>query len=313
MLARSPVGVIVNRTAERLRRDGALLEEIRSSSAGATLYETRSLAELEAAIAELYARGAERVVFAGGDGTYMAGVTALHAKFGPAMPQIALAPGGTVSTVARNWGMKGDLRAYTREILRAALDPRGLATSRQTLRVASDDRTDLGFIFGAGLVASFFDAYYASPHQGYSGAARIVARIFAGAPFGGTMAKRVLTPTPCELLVDDRAQPPPAWSLIAASVVPDLGLNMRVNYRAGERDDALHVVASALGPAKLGPQMPLVLLGRRLLGKGHVDDLARSMELRFPDRGTYVLDGERIATRRVRVTLGPSLQVVRSR
>jgi diacylglycerol kinase family enzyme len=304
--------VIVNRTAERLRRDGALLEAIRSSSAGATLYETRTLAELEAAIAELHARGAERVVFAGGDGTYMAGVTALHAKFGPAMPQIALAPGGTVSTVARNWGMKGDLVAYTREILRAALDPRGPVTPRQTLRVASDDRADLGFIFGAGLVASFFDAYYASPHKGYAGAARIVARIFAGAPFGGETARRVLTPTPCELLVDDRAQRPSAWSLVAASVVRDLGLKMRVTYRAGERDDALHVVASALGPAKLGPQMPLVLLGRRLLGEDHVDDLARSMELRFPDRGTYVLDGERIATGRVRVTLGPPIAVVRT-
>ena len=54
------------------------------------------------------------------------------------------------------------------------------STARPTLRVrgvtdssASEER--IGFIFGTGLVANFFDVYYAEGAGGYAGAARIVA------------------------------------------------------------------------------------------------------------------------------------------
>ena len=74
-------------------------------------------------------------------------------------------------------------------------------------------------------------------------------------------------------------------------------------------------MATPLGPSRLGPQLPLVLAGRPLLGAGNVDTLARSVELRFgggedDGDGAYVLDGELLRAERVVVTAGPVLRIL---
>ncbi len=66
----------------------------------------------------------------------------------------------------------------------------------------SDDRVRIGFIFGTGLVARFFERYYESGAGGYAAAARIVARIFAGSFVADAYSRSVLEPLPCRLLVD---------------------------------------------------------------------------------------------------------------
>jgi diacylglycerol kinase family enzyme len=299
------VAVIVNRRARHLAaNDAPALVAIRTAARGAKLFETASLAELDDAARAAASEGAHAVLLAGGDGSYMAGVTAIARAFGDrALPEIALAPGGTVSTVARDVGVRGPRARSAARVVRAAIEASGSAVRQPTLRV----NESIGFIFGAGLVASFFDAYYAAPRQGYAGAARIVARIFASSFVGGALARKILEPQPCTLLVDGEARPSAAYSLIAASVVRDLGLHMLLTYRAGVAEDRFHVVASPLGPKALGPQMPLVLAGRKLLGRDHTDALAREIVVRFPNEASYVLDGELLRAREVRVTPGPVL------
>jgi diacylglycerol kinase family enzyme len=251
------------------------------------------------------------VILAGGDGAYTAGVTALvHAaeRDKKDVPPIAFAPGGTVSTTARNWGLRGPLASYATKLLAQVAEGRANRDVRPSLRVTDDEGGDrVGFIWGAGLVARFFDAYYASPHAGYAGAARIVARIFVGSPFGGALAKRVLTPVPCEVWIDGDLQRARGYSLMAASVVKNLGLHMMVLYRAGNDPERVHFVASPLGAPLLGPQMPLVLMGKRLRGRGHVDALAKEARVRFAERDAYVLDGDVINARDVTVRAGPRL------
>lgn len=312
----SPVHVIINRKARRLADDGALRGAIADAARrGATVHETRTLAELDEAARAIAADGARAVVLAGGDGTHMAGVTALWRAMGDAMPDIALAPGGTVCTVARNWGMHGDARRWAERIVGAAIDG-GPTTTRPTLRVRDDEGADrIAFTFGAGLVSSFFDAYYAAPDPGNATAAWIVAKIFGGVFVGSPLARRVLSPMPARLDIDGVTQPPRAWSLVAASVVRDLGIGMRLTYRAGERADRIHAVASALGPRQLGPQMPRVLAGRPLTGAHHVDALVEELRLRFgesdtPARATYILDGDRFSAADVRVNAGPTIRVL---
>ena len=94
---------------------------------------------------------------------------------------------------------------------------------------------------------------------------------------------------------------------MTSSVVKNLGLHMMVLYRAGNDPARVHFVASPLGAPLLGPQMPLVLLGKRLLGPGHVDVLAREARVRFAERDAYVLDGDVHAAREVTVRPGPRL------
>ena len=310
------VDVILNRRARHLGDDASPLREalLREARAGsARVHETWSLEELDDVARDIATRGEGRVVLAGGDGSHMAGVTALARALGGELSNvtIALAPGGTVCTVARNWGMRAT-PDYAASLVRAAVAGGGEVIARPTLRARDDAGGDrVGFIFGAGLVASFFEVYYASPHAGYLGAARIVGRIFAGSFTGGELARRVLTPVPCAVEVDGEERGPRAWSLIVASVVRDLGLHMLVTYRAGEDDHRFHAVASPLAPRQLGPQLPRVLLGRRLAGADHVDALARSMRVRFTGAGGgYVLDGEMLAASAVEVTCGPTLRVL---
>ncbi len=312
-MGEGPVHVIINRQARHLRLEGPLLSALRRAPA-ATVHETRSLDELDDIAATIAREGGRAVVLAGGDGTYMAGVTALVASFGARalpLPPVALAPGGTVSTTARNWGLHGPLAPYARALVAAVGAGTARAVSRPTLRVRDERGGDrVGFIWGAGLVARFFDAYYARPRAGYIAAAGIVARIFVESPFGGAVARRVLTPVPCEVHVDGVAQQARGFSLMASSVVRDLGLHMHVLYRAAEDPERIHFVASPLGARRLGPQMPLVLAGKRLRGKHHVDTLAREVTVRFAAEDAYVLDGEVFRTSEVRLAPGPLLRVL---
>lgn len=318
--------VIVNRRARRLAQRGPLLDEIRKPRPGIEVVETASLAELEAAVRKLRAVATMPVVvIAGGDGSYMATVTALAAAFGahhrgppspapdtPApLPSIAFLPGGTVGTIARNWGVTGDPVRYARRLLdRLAIGKRA-TTPRPTLRVVEESgRARVGFICGAGLVARFFELYEAAGASGNVTAAKLVAKIFLGSFVGGRLARSVLDPAECTLRVDGQASSFDRLSLLCASVVPNLGLGMRLTYRAGRELDRFHVVATPLDPPMLGPQMPLVLAGRPLLGP-NVDALATRLSLRFPKgRGAYVMDGDLFRTDELTVTAGPVLDVV---
>ena len=311
------IDVIVNTNARLYRTRPSVVAAVRDACRDrAEVFVTATIADLERAVAAIAARGSDLVVLSGGDGSFMAGVTALARAFeGRELPRIALMAGGTVATVARNWGEVGDPVEFVRGLLR---HPEALpATTRPTLRVRERRGGEVvervGFIFGTGLVARFFDVYYADGARGYGGAARIVARIFLESFVGGAYARRVLDPLPCLIEADGRTLAPPAWSLVCASVVPNLGIHMMVNYRAGEDPSRVHLVASPLSSRSLGPRAPLVLAGKRIGGPGHFDDLVSSFTVRFDPEGPYVLDGEVLRASDVTVSAGPVLRVVSPR
>lgn len=150
--------VLVNTSARALRRDRDLVAAIRLAASGPSrVWTTESLSELAVAARQIVDSGARRVVLCGGDGTLMNGVTALSAC--GALPEVVVAPGGTVATVARNWGQRAGLLDTVR---RATRDVPPLRTLQSpTLRVVGDGER-VGFIFGTGLVARFFERYYAA-------------------------------------------------------------------------------------------------------------------------------------------------------
>jgi diacylglycerol kinase (ATP) len=294
------VWVVANRRARHLRSPGPLLSAL--DAAGVRFVATTTLEELDETAREIAAAQPDAVILAGGDGSYMEGLTALCRALGRTpLPRLGFAPGGTVSTVAHNWGLRGDPVQYTHKLVASALGG-GRTTPRPTLRV----RRRVGFIFGTGLVARFFESYEGT---GRIEAARLVARVFGGSFVGSRFARKVLAPMPCELEVDGAVAPFDRVSLLCASVVKNLGLGMRLLPRAGEELDRFHVVATPLSPLTLGPQMPLVLAGRPLLGP-KVDTLARRLTVRFPSDGAYVLDGDLFRDDVVDVTPGPTIDVL---
>jgi diacylglycerol kinase family enzyme len=310
------VHVIVNLNARGLGGASALREVICSAARGASaqVYLTATLAELDEAAQEIASRGARVVVLAGGDGSHMNGLSSLFRAHGGAtgLPAVALAPGGTVGTVSRNFGRSGAAHAWTARLLEAVLDGRARTTRTGTLRV-SDDRggVRVGFIFGAGLVARFFDLYYQSARPGQLAAASIAARVFAGAMVGGRTARFVLDPVPGRIEVDGSEQRGTSWSLVLASVLRDLGLHMRATYRGGQSLDRFHAVASGLPPRALARQLASVLAGRPLKGEPRVDALAEKLRVAFdaPD-GAYVLDGDVLHADSVDVVAGPVVSLL---
>jgi diacylglycerol kinase (ATP) len=313
------IDVVLNLEASGLAQPGGLRAAIERAAnrAHARIHETSSLEDLDQVARSIAARGTDCVVLAGGDGSYMAGLTALALAYrGRALPSVAFAPGGTVCTVARNLGMRGRARVHGARIVEAAGSGRVRPVPQPTLRVRDDAGGDrIGFIFGAGLVLRFFDAYYAAPRQGLAAAAKLVARVFAGSITGSAFAKHVLHPARCSLHVDEEthvARDAHEWSLVLASVVRDVGLHMLVPYRAAEEIDRFHVVASGLPPRALGAQLPRVLRGLPLQGEPRVDALARSVRVAFDgDDGGYVLDGDVFRGRAVKVEAGPAFPLVR--
>jgi hypothetical protein len=246
----------------------------------------------------------------------MAGLSALARAF-PTLPPVALAPGGTVCTVAKNlecWGPRGvrdKVCVRAERVVTAACRGAARVDRRPTLRVRDDTGGDrLGFIFGAGLVTRFFDVYYDAPRSGLGSAARIAAAVLGGSFVGSRLARRVLEPVRCSLVVGGEPHPSRAWSLVLASVVRDVGLHFLATYRGGEELERFHVVASGLPPRALAPQLPRVLAGRPLAGEPRVDSLARSLSVAFEDADGYVLDGELLRAAEVHVDVGPVISVL---
>lgn len=305
------VDVVLNCNARRLRGSGGLRDKLilEAERGGARVHETRDIGGLEGVMRDIARHGTDAVVLAGGDGSCMAGVTELARAFGEApLPAIAFARAGTVGTIARNidCGRRAP-DAVIRDVCRGA----ARATDWPTLRVEdADGRSHIGFIFGCGLVERFFEVYDASA-RGAGAAAGIAARVFAGSLVGSKFARHLLEPVSCKASIDGNGLGATSYSLLVASVVRDVGLGLRLTYRAAEEPERFHVVASGLPPESLGPQMPRVLAGLPLRGEPRIDDLARSLRVDFTAEGSgYVLDGELLRTRWVNVVAGPVLRLL---
>ncbi len=281
------------------------------------MHATDSLEELQAAARAWSEAGAGLVVLAGGDGTFMAGASAAAEAAGSRdLPTLALLPAGTVGRLARALGVRGAPTSLAeRYATWTFADPFVLQPSLRVRSTGADGAvtTRIGFFVGTGLVARFFDVYEARGAGGVTDAARIVARTFASSLRGGSFARRVLDPLPCGVEVDGRPLRPSAWSLVCAAVVRDLGLGMRVTYRAGEDPGRVHLVAHALSPRALGPRVGRVLAGRSIADPGEegFDGLTRSFSIRFEGEGPWVLDGDRFQSSRIDVTPGPTLRIAR--
>ncbi|MCA9642504.1 MAG: hypothetical protein H6718_23700 [Polyangiaceae bacterium] len=307
--------LILNPNAARLRKDPALQQRLTELAHGrARVFVTETLAELSRVVQTLSRENVERLVLCGGDGTFMEGVSALARAGRLAAPRarrrlaLAFLPAGTVATVAQAFDQPRD----PVHGLELALRTEAQFVARPSLSVTSSNRGELeervGFIFGTGLVARFFKRYYLEGGQGLAAAARIVARTLAGSFREDTYARSVLDPLPCRIAVDSGPLEADAFSLVLCSVIRDVGLGMQVCYRAGEDWERPHVVASSLGPRKLGPQVHRVLRGRPLKGRGGFDGLTSQLLLQFADGpGPWVLDGDLLEAERVQVQAGPSL------
>jgi diacylglycerol kinase (ATP) len=318
------IGVILNPNAYGVGRDSGLLARLRAVvGADGEVLETRTLDELTGVVDRFAEAGADLVCTCGGDGTNLSALTQLVRRFGPrGLPRFAILRGGTVNTVAENLAIRG----RPDEILARILDRRraGLAPIEQgqdLLEVSSPpenggpepgpDRAMYGFLFAAAMGARFLEAYYGGPVQGVAWATALAARTIGSSLIQGRFARWLFDPIEVSLSADGQPLPIPAVRLLLASVVPSVGIGMKVTWQGGRQPNRFHLIASALPTAKMALQLRSVLGGRPLEGAPHIDRLVQSLDIGFRSREPYTLDGDLFRERRIRIRVGPRIWLLK--
>jgi len=123
-------------------------------------------------------------------------------------------------------------------------------------------------------------------------------------------SRTIMRPTRCRILVDGRLAEPTEFSLVVCSVFKDVGLGIKVTYRAGNAENKIALVTSSLPASKLGPQFWRVLSGRALRDPQGIDCLAREWAIMFDDRGPLIIDGDRFNVRCATIRQGPVWSVL---
>lgn len=302
--------LILNPHAGKLRGNARLLARLQRLAEGrARCWITSDQKDLDRACAAIASGSPDRVLLCGGDGTFMAGVTALWRAYdGAPLPTLLFAPAGTVCTLARRFSGRTSLIECVRSGLETSAPPTVL---QPTLRVEDGTgRARVGFTFGTGLIQNFFEHYESAGAKGRGSAAAVLVRVALGSLVSSPLSRVILAPIPCRVEADGDPLPDSSFSLIVASVLRNVGLSIRVTYRAGEDPARPHVVASSLRGARLAARVWRVMLGLPLGGPGGFDDLVDTLGVRFSGEGRYVLDGELLAASQLTVTAGPTLRVM---
>ena len=303
------LAVVVNANARGVRRAPGLVQRLRGIvGALGEVVVTQTPAELAAAARRFRDAGVDLVATAGGDGTNAATLTELARAYAPdELPRFAILRGGTVNTIARNLGIHGRPEALCERLVAAIRHDRITTFAQDLLSV--DGRH--GFLFASLMGARFLEAYYRnSMTPGPAWAALLAVRTAASSLVQGPFAGWLFAPTPIALTVDGERLPDARYRLLVASVVPDVGIGMRVAWQAGRTPGRLHLVASGISTTSMALQLLRVVTGQPLAGAPHVDRLATRVHVRFDAPLSYTLDGDLFRADELEIAIGPRIHIV---
>lgn len=333
------IGIVVNPQARRAADPGLPVRLgvlCRTAGVGATVLTTRSPSEVASAVAQLVAEGADVLCSCGGDGTLLSTVTALVRATPPGarLPGLLLLPGGTMNTVAKNVGLHGPPEAVLQALLERSASFRGLAAvpafPQELLRLRTFDETPLllardprepeaspvpvteryGFLFTAAMGARFLLAYARKPGPGPAAWLALRTVLSSLLPGGGAFARWLFQPTAATVSVDGELLATSHHRVLLAATVPDVGLGMRVPWRAGCQPRRFNLIASSLPLWRNALQLPRLLRGEPLRGRPHEDRMARTARFDFAQKEPLSLDGELFGARAAEVSLGPTLRLL---
>lgn len=325
------IGIVLNphaRRASRLPNRLSGKAQLGTGGIETTLRVTAAEAELPAAVAELASRGTDVLAVCGGDGTMLATVSAAietYAARNEPLPPMLILPGGTMNTVAKNLGCS-DARTPEAGLLRlvdllAGQGRAGLARvprfEQPVMRVTTlgeghtaESRTRYGCIFSAAMGARYLTEYARRP--GLLWALWLGLRTIGSSlvPGGGRFARWLFQRTAAELIADGEAVADAAFRLLICATVPDVGLGMRVPWRAGCVPHRFQLIASSLPLLANALQLLRMQRGQPLLGTPHTDRMAQDLAVRFAEPQPLTLDGELFSATEVRIAVGPTLTVL---
>ena len=249
------IGVLTNLRAGRVSPAAARARQLLAGQPDVRQRETRSSAEVDAALADFARHGVELLVLNGGDGTLQRALTRiLDAEPGGWLPQLAPLRAGRTNTSALSLGADRDpgrgLAAILAAVENGTLESR--AHTRPVLRAdLGSDGVQYGMFFGAGMLYQAIRLTHANfpdgRAQGHLGAslttAALVARGVLGR-YGG-----VLSPEKVQVAMDGVPVQPGEFLMVMATTLDRLFLRMRPFW--GTQDAPLRFSTIAARPQGL--------------------------------------------------------------
>lgn len=295
------VGVIVNRNARKHSRRPGLADAYRST--GAVVYETGSLDELPDVCRELCAAGVQTVALSGGDGAVHRGLSATVAVWQGRLPTIAVLPAGTMNTVARGLGVRGG----PLHVLKRAVSPTPVVRVRRPID-AGNGR--LGFLVGTGFWARFLQAYDARTGPGGVRAAAVLARGLASTVVRGAFVREMFAPINAVVDWNGERLEHQQFTMIAAGVVPSVGLGFSPFRGVLDAQDSLHALAFSSSPVGVARQLPALFRGRSP-ARPDRGGLVQTLRIRSSTPLDWAIDGDvQEPTSDVTLHCGPLLSFV---
>ncbi len=300
------VCVVVNQNARRNKARPELPEKLaRIFGSEATVRVTPSIESIQEIAREAKTAETETLAICGGDGTLHHTLTAFHHVYGKQpMPRILTLSGGTMNMICRSVKVQGPSEGIANRF-RAAME-RGKAATVERATVSAGGK--LCFIFGLGLVTNFLDAYYEGGNTSPLKAAVIVQKTIRSALKQGEFAKRLFAPWDGEIVINGETLPATYFTAVLAQTIENLAFSFNPMYRALERNDRFHVIATQMGPVKLVNHLPKIWVGKPVNHPELFDRLAEEMVLKPSGRLLYTMDGDLYSTESsLKVTVGPTL------
>ncbi len=311
MPATAPVGLIVNRTARKVKNRYLGHEAFwRDLLPDRCVRVTGSLDELEQATTDFRQKGVRVVAGLGGDGTlhHLVDTLLRHYTADDAPLVLGLA-GGTMNGLSRALGTGG----HPARVLRSALAALAEGESppfqtRNVLRITDTTRGRSlhGFGFAAGLVFRAYKEYYRNPQPGLADALRASLLPIRAAVLGGSFCD----PVRLEVRAEGTAWYPDSVQTVVASVTDNPFLWLRPFGAPVGDAPAFHFAATSMRPREIAPRLWSILRGRCSHPRLRVD---RVSEASVTGENGYLVDGDLYFAEGIfdlSLTVGPPIRFV---
>jgi diacylglycerol kinase family enzyme len=304
------IGVITNPRSKANKRDPSKMTRLAFllGSRGEA-QATRSLDDLHRVAEAFKAAQIDILGINGGDGTIHVTLTAFLKVYGDApFPKVAILRGGTLNTIAKSLGIRGDTQEILYEIIdRYHAGETFRTIERPVLRIGDQ----FGFIFGNGLVSNFLEAYYGTGAPSPAVAAKLLFRGIGSLIVGGPLSKRLFRRFNGRVTVDGEEWARRDYTAVAASTISEIGLGFKPFYRCTEKPG--HFALLGIHTSALGFALELGRIHRGKPMKRHktIDAIAREVLLESDEEFGFTIDGDiHKVNGSLTLTTGPTLSMI---
>jgi len=284
--------VIANPYSRFAKKDGLKkIEKIIASTKKEVIYvKTSSVEELNGRLIKIPHQDVSAIFPIGGDGTFSLTLTAVvDAWLDKPLPPFIVSGAGTVNVLCR--AVHGKVLSPL-EILSGLMCTNHQLAERVEIPVLQVNNVRLGFMAGFGVPSRFLEKYY-SGGASYFNAVKTLGAYMLSSLHGGTLAKRLFEPTPCEYSAHKLEQ----------SVVTVVGLNTLLASSHGHLPLGFRLSPNSTAPGEFtciqgacGPSttlsIPAIYFGRYPRLSGLRVDSVKSVDLKFNRLQRVFVDGD---------------------